>query len=107
MAIRRHGRILAAGLFALATAVVATGTPAAAAPATGEIRLAGSADAIPGSYIVVLKSGAQQAKLSKAYGASVKRSFGKALNGFEATMSETQAKRLAANSEVAFVEQNQ
>ncbi|MEV6300632.1 S8 family peptidase [Actinoplanes sp. NPDC051861] len=107
MAIRRHGRILAAGLFALATAVVATGTPAAAAPATGEIRLAGSADAIPGSYIVVLKSGAQQTKLSKAYGASVKRSFGKALNGFEATMSETQAKRLAANSEVAYVEQNQ
>ncbi|MFC7528692.1 S8 family peptidase [Actinoplanes sp. GCM10030250] len=107
MAIRRHGRILAAGLFALATAVVATGTPAAAAPATGEIRLAGSADAIPGSYIVVLKSGAQQAKLSKTYGASVKRSFGKALNGFEATMTETQAKRLAANSGVAYVEANQ
>jgi subtilisin family serine protease len=107
MAIRRHGRILAAGLFALATAVVATGTPAAAAPATGEIRLAGTADAIPGSYIVVLKSGAQQAKLSKAYGATVKRSFGRALNGFEAGMTEAQAKRLAANSEVAYVEQNQ
>ncbi|WP_328467628.1 S8 family peptidase [Actinoplanes sp. NBC_00393] len=107
MAIRRHGRTLAAGLFALATAVVATGTPAAAAPATGEIRLAGSADAIPGSYIVVLKSGAQQAKLSKAYGATVKRSFGRALNGFEAGMTEAQAKRLAANSDVAFVEQNQ
>ena len=55
MAIRRSsGRILAAGLFALATAVVATGTTATAAPVTGQIRLAGTADAIPGSYIVVL-----------------------------------------------------
>ncbi|MEU8240282.1 S8 family peptidase [Actinoplanes missouriensis] len=106
MAIRRHGRILAAGLFALAA--VAAATPAeAAAPVLGQIRLAGSATAVDGSYIVVLKSGAQQASLSKAYGASVKRSFGKALNGFEAAMTETQAKRLAANSKVAYVEQNQ
>ncbi|BAL86985.1 putative subtilase-family protease [Actinoplanes missouriensis 431] len=106
MAIRRHGRILAAGLFALAA--VAAATPAeAAAPVLGQIRLAGSATAVDGSYIVVLKSGAQQSSLSKAYGASVKRSFGKALNGFEAAMTETQAKRLAANSKVAYVEQNQ
>ncbi|WP_229073709.1 S8 family peptidase [Actinoplanes sp. DH11] len=105
MAIRRHGRMLAAGLFALA--VVATATPAAAAPALGQIRLAGTATAVPGSYIVVLKSGAQQATLTKAYGASVKRSFGKALNGFEATLTETQARRLAADAEVAYVEQNQ
>ncbi|MEU4624613.1 S8 family peptidase [Actinoplanes sp. NPDC023801] len=106
MAIRRNGgRILAAGLFALA--VVATGTPAAAAPATGQIRLAGTADAIPGSYIVVLKSGAQESGLTKSYGGAVKRSFGKALNGYEATLTEAQAKRLAANSKVAYVEQNQ
>ncbi|WP_433829832.1 S8 family peptidase [Actinoplanes sp. CA-015351] len=106
MAIRRHGRILAAGLFALGA--VAAATPAeAAAPVLGQIKLAGSATAVDGSYIVVLKSGAQQASLSKAYGATVKRSFGKALNGFEATMTETQAKRLAANSKVAYVEQNQ
>ena len=107
MAIRRHGRVLAAGLFALATTVVATGTPATAAPATGQIRLAGTTDAVAGSYIVVLKSGAQKAKLSKAYGATVKRDFGKALNGFEAGMTEAQAKRLAADSSVAYVEQNQ
>jgi subtilisin family serine protease len=108
MAIRRSsGRILAAGLFALATAVVATGTPAAAAPATGQIRLAGTADAIPGSYIVVLKSGAQESGLTKAYGGAVKRTFGTALNGYEATLTEAQAKRLAANSKVAYVEQNQ
>jgi subtilisin family serine protease len=106
MAIRRSGgRILAAGLFALA--VVATGTPAAAAPATGQIRLAGTADAIPGSYIVVLKSGAQEAGLTKSYGGAVQRSFGTALNGYEAKLTEAQAKRLAAHSKVAYVEQNQ
>ncbi|MEU4691464.1 S8 family peptidase [Actinoplanes sp. NPDC023714] len=106
MAIRGHGRILAAGLFALAA--VAAATPAeAAAPVLGQIKLAGSANAVDGSYIVVLKSGAQQASLSKTYGATVKRSFGKALNGFEATMTENQARRLAANSKVAYVEQNQ
>jgi subtilisin family serine protease len=106
MAIRRHGRILAAGLFALAA--VAAATPAqAAAPVLGQIKQAGSATAVDGSYIVVLKAGAQQASLSKSYGASVKRSFGKALNGFEATMTDYQAKRLAANSKVAYVEQNQ
>ncbi|GGN05698.1 subtilisin family serine protease [Actinoplanes campanulatus] len=108
MAIRRSGgRILAAGLFALATAVVATGTPAAAAPATGTIRLAGTADAVPGSYIVVLKSGAVESGLTKSYGGTVRRSFGKALNGYEASLTEAQAKRLAANSKVAYVEQNQ
>ncbi|MBO3736981.1 S8 family peptidase [Actinoplanes flavus] len=108
MAIRRSGgRILAAGLFALATAVVATGTPAAAAPATGTIRLAGTADAIPGSYIVVLKSGAVESGLTRSYGGTVKRSFGKALNGYEASLTEAQAKRLAANAKVAYVEQNQ
>ncbi len=107
MAIRRHGRMLAAGLFALATAVVATGTPAAAAPATGTILAAGSATAIPGSYIVVLKSGAREAGLTKSYGGAVQRSFGTAVNGYEATLTEYQAKRLAANSKVAYVEQNQ
>ncbi|GAA4942681.1 S8 family peptidase [Actinoplanes utahensis] len=105
MAIRRPGRILAAGLFALATAVVAGGTPATAAPATGTVRLAGSADAIPGSYIVVLKDGAT-AEVGKSYGATVKRGFGKALNGFEAGMTEYQARRLAADKNVAYVEQN-
>ncbi|GLY07340.1 S8 family peptidase [Actinoplanes sp. NBRC 101535] len=103
MATRRQ---LAAGLVA-AAAVLAAANPAVAAPATGQIRFAGSADAIPGSYIVVLKSGAQQAEVSQAYGAAVRRSFGTALNGFEATMSETQAKRLAADTDVAYVEQNQ
>jgi subtilisin family serine protease len=106
MSIRRHGQILAAGLFAL-TAIAAATPAQAAAPVLGQIKQAGSVNAVDGSYIVVLKSGAQQASLSKTYGAKVQRSFGKALNGFEATMTDYQAKRLAANSDVAYVEQNQ
>ena len=110
MAIRRThgGRILAAGLFAVITATVATATPAAAAPATGQVRLAGTATAISGSYIVVLKAGAKQtgAALTKSFGGAVRQTLG-VINGYEAAMTEAQAKRLAASPQVAYVEQNQ
>ncbi len=109
MANRRppSGRILAAGLLAAATVAAVTATPAAAAPATGQIVYAGSADAIPGSYIVVLKAGkaGAQTKLAKSFGAKVKQNL-QVINGYEASMTETQAKRLAASPDVAYVEQN-
>jgi subtilisin family serine protease len=125
MAIRRPrgGRFLAVSLFVVATTTAATVTPAMAAPATGQIRLAGTAEAVPGSYIVVLKDSAVGAKagslkaaaavgtksagLARGYGAQVRQTFGTALNGFEAGMSEAAAKRLAADPSVAYVEQNQ
>jgi subtilisin family serine protease len=91
-----------------------------AAPATGQIRLAGTADAVAGSYIVVLKDSAvagkanrvaavgdKSASLARGYGAEVRRTFGAALNGFEAGMTEAEAKRVAADKNVAYVEQNQ
>jgi subtilisin family serine protease len=110
-------------LFAAITAVTAAvGSPAAAAPATGEIRLAGGASAVPGSYIVVLKNsavgveaGTRRASaavagradgLARSYGATVRRTYAAALVGFEAAMTERAAKRLAANPAVAYVEQN-
>jgi subtilisin family serine protease len=122
MAIRRprSGRFLAVSVLVVATTTVATVTPATAAPATGQIRLAGTADAVAGSYIVVLKDSAVATKanrvaavgdksssLARGYGAEVRRTFGAALNGFEAGMSEAAAKRLAADPSVAYVEQNQ
>jgi subtilisin family serine protease len=122
MAIRRprSGRSLAVSLLVVATTTVATVTPATAAPATGQIRLAGTADAVAGSYIVVLKDSAVATKanrvaavgdksstLARGYGAEVRRTFGAALTGFEAGMSEAAAKRLAADPSVAYVEQNQ
>jgi subtilisin family serine protease len=120
----RGGKALTVALLAVvATATAATATPAAAAPATGTIRLAGGATAVPNSYIVVLKDSAVGAKagsftatraiggkasgLAPKYGAKVRRTFGSALNGFEATMTESAAKRFAADSNVAYVEQNQ
>jgi len=112
MAIRRPrgGQTLAVSLLVVATATAAAATPAAAAPApTGQIKLAGTATAIPGSYIVVLKDGTagSRANLAAGYGGAVRQSFGSALNGFEAGMTEAQAKRLAADPAVAYVEQNQ
>ncbi len=113
MAIRRPrgGQALAVSLLVVATATAATATPAAAAPATGQIKLAGTATAIPDSYIVVLKQSkaARVASdgLARKFGGTVKQTFGAALNGFEATMSERAAKRLAADPSVAYVEQNQ
>ncbi|MFC7548640.1 S8 family peptidase [Plantactinospora sp. GCM10030261] len=108
-------RVLSALAVTAATIVVLAGTtPASAAPATGEIRAAGSATAITGSYLVVLKAdtGASElsgraAKLVKRYGGTVGDVYGAALTGFSATMSETQARRLAADPAVAYVEQDQ
>jgi len=102
----RRGPALAVSLLVAASVTAATATPAVAAPETGQIRSAGTAAAVPGSYIVVLKAGKTAAPAAK-YGGTVVRSFGTALNGFEATMSETAAKRLAADPSVAYVEQNQ
>jgi subtilisin family serine protease len=96
-------RTLAAGLLAAVTAAVAVGTPAAAAP-TGDLRLAGAATAIPDSYIVVLQPGAKT--LASSVGGQVRQQLG-IINGYEAKMSQAQAKRLAASPGVAYVEQNQ
>ncbi|WP_329102399.1 S8 family peptidase [Micromonospora sp. NBC_01699] len=120
----RYARRLALGIFiASATAAVATSSPAIAAPATGEVRLAGSPTAVAGSYIVVLKDGAVGASagtaraaaavptkagaLADKYGGSVARVYGAALNGFEARLSAKAAERLAAHPDVAYVEQDQ
>lgn len=97
---------------ALAVSAASGGTAALAAP-TGQIRYAGAADAVPGSYLVVLKDGAgaaavgaQARTLAGTYGGSVKQVFGSALSGYAATMEASAAKRLAADPAVAYVEQD-
>ncbi|GAA0803770.1 S8 family peptidase [Spirilliplanes yamanashiensis] len=119
----RSRRAITLALLAAAatTATAAVAVPASAAP-SGTIRLAGGPTAVPGSYIVVLKDSAVGARagtpgaaaavttraagLTRGYGGSVARSFGTALNGFEATIGEAAARRLAADPAVAYVEQN-
>jgi len=110
-----RGRLIAgaglAGAVAVAVAVVAM--PAQAAE--GQIRSANTADAVAGSYIVVLKDSAvktaavsaEATSLAGQYGGQVSRTYSTALHGFAMHASETQAKQLAADDSVAYVEQNQ
>jgi subtilisin family serine protease len=98
----------AAGIGLVAsTALVLSSVSATAAP-EGEIRNLGASNAVKDNYIVVLKdfSTSSVENLSAKYGAQVKHTYKSALRGFSAQMSETQAKRLAADPSVAHVEQD-
>ncbi|MFD7134464.1 S8 family peptidase [Streptomyces sp. NPDC059894] len=108
-------RVTAAATVAAAALVGGlTALPAQAAPAEGKVLAAGSPTAVKDSYIVTLKKGAgfkassaTGKGLVKEYGGTVKKTFGAALNGYTATLSATEARRLAADPAVATVEQNQ
>lgn len=116
MDITRKGRgrlIAGAGLLG-AVAVVAALAAAPAQAQEGQVRLAGTANAVAGSYIVVLKDGVRSASLTARadglaarYGGTVGRTYTKALHGFSARLSEAQARKLAADGSVAYVQQNQ
>ncbi|MFD5950976.1 S8 family peptidase [Streptomyces collinus] len=117
MAQLRSKRIGFAALTSLATAALVgglTALPAQATPAEGRVLAADSPTAIKDSYLVTLKKSAGLKAASaagkglvKEYGGSVDKTFGKALNGYSATLSATEARRLAADPAVASVEQNQ
>ncbi|WP_127360664.1 S8 family peptidase [Actinacidiphila soli] len=119
MAVMRTTKRRIAAVFAATAAATALGAgtalPAhAAAPAEGRILHADSPDAIKGSYIVTLKNSAgiksastQGKSLISGYGGTVKKTFRTALNGYSAKLTATEAKRLAADPSVAYVEQDQ
>ncbi|MEV5612074.1 S8 family peptidase [Streptomyces sp. NPDC052225] len=103
----------AGGLTALATTAVisAITLPAQAAPAQGRILGAGEPGAVAGSYIVTLKGGTRAPSeagkdLAEKYGAKIRHTYSKALNGYAVKVDETQAKRLAADPDVASVVQD-
>jgi len=102
-------RLAAAGSAAL-VAAASVPTAALAADALGDIRSAGGATAVAGSYIVVLKDGTAVAdrarRLADEHGGSVRRVYTDALYGFEAQLTEPGARRLAADPAVDYVEQN-
>ncbi|MEU3275055.1 S8 family peptidase [Saccharomonospora sp. NPDC006951] len=117
---RKLRRGLTAGVVvAGVTGVVVAGLgPAqAASVAEGRILSANTADAVAGSYIVVLKKNAvtttaaavadAASALASGAGATVERTYSSALSGFSISASEAQAKRLAADDSVAYVVQNQ
>ncbi|WP_018347475.1 S8 family peptidase [Longispora albida] len=102
-------RYLGAGVAAGAL-VLGLAAPVSAEP-TGDILGATSAGAVPGSYIVVLKndgtSAAEQAKgLSARHGGKVAQVYSTAIKGYAAQMSERDAKRVAGDPSVAYVQQN-
>jgi subtilisin family serine protease len=97
------------GLAAAVATLAALGTTVPASAAEGAIVGANSPDAVSGSYIVVLKDGTSVADTAKSvtskHGGTVKRTFG-SVNGFAGAMTELQAKRVAADPAVAYVEQD-
>ncbi|MBP2324077.1 hypothetical protein JOF56_004462 [Kibdelosporangium banguiense] len=90
---------------ACTTAAVALAAPSAAAE-TASIRTV--SDAVPDSYIVVLKDHTVSTadSLTSKYGGTVTSTWRHALNGFAARMSAKQAAQLASNPNVSFVQEN-
>ncbi|WP_405874531.1 S8 family peptidase [Streptomyces sp. NBC_00005] len=118
MAQLRSKKFRFAATTGLATAALVGGLTAvpalAATPAEGKVLAAGSPTAVKDSYIVTLKKGAGLKAAStagkgliKEYGGTVKKTFDTVLNGYTATLSAAEARRLAADPSVASVEQNQ
>ncbi|WP_067508809.1 S8 family peptidase [Actinoplanes sp. TFC3] len=112
---RRTVRLaLTAGIAAAAAVTGVAGTAFAGTPQAlplGTVRAA-SVNAITGSYIVVLKSAtasevpAASAALAKRYGGQVLTSYSATVHGFQASMTALEARRLAANPAVDYVEQD-
>ncbi|MFI6826903.1 S8 family peptidase [Kribbella sp. NPDC050241] len=107
------GAVAAAALAATVIVATAAGSDAAQ-QADVTIRGAGTADAIPGSYIVVLAGQRSQAQtratnqsLASSYDVKVRDQYDVSIKGFSASMSEEQAKKLAGDERVAYVQQNQ
>ena len=121
--IRNHGRrraarfVLTAGVATAAAVTGFAGSAAAGTPTalpTGTILEAGRTAAIADSYIVTFHSEngtrvadvpAEAQRLVRRYGGVVRASF-TAVGGFHATMTRTQARRLAAHPAVQSVEQD-
>ncbi|WP_406835369.1 S8 family peptidase [Streptomyces sp. AHU1] len=112
---KRRIATAAATTAAVATAVgTLSALPAQAAPAEGTVLGASSPAAVPGSYIVTLKTdagfkatAARGKDLVSRYGGTVRRTFTSALDGYAVSLTGAQARRLAADPGVASVEQDQ
>ena len=98
------------GIPALLVTLAGGALAAPASAATGTIREADSASVVKDSYVVVLKSSAAVpaavSSLKSKYGGKVGRTYQHAVSGFEVSMSEAAAKKLAADPKVSYVEQN-
>ncbi|MBT2526907.1 S8 family peptidase [Streptomyces sp. ISL-99] len=109
---KRSSRLkLTAAITAVAAAAgvtVLNSSFAGAAPvAQGHVYGTDAKGAVAGSYIVMLDEKTDKQDLAKEYGGKLQRNYSSAINGFSASgLSETEAKRLAADPSVAKVVQN-
>ncbi|MFJ9038054.1 S8 family serine peptidase [Streptomyces sp. NPDC102406] len=116
MALHQRARTmkLTAAIATAATAVGVTvftgGFAGASAPAEGKVYGLDARGAVSGSYIVLLDAKADTAAkkdLAEEYGGTLRRNYASAVNGFSVQgLSETEAKRLAADKSVGKVVQN-
>ncbi|MBW4717018.1 S8 family peptidase [Saccharothrix obliqua] len=93
-------------LTGLGVAVLAVGALSTPAQAEGVVRHAGSASAVPGSYLVKLKDTAAVPAVTSRI-AGVDRVYSGAFHGFSAKLTDRAARRLAADPDVEYVEQDQ
>ncbi|MFE6614859.1 S8 family serine peptidase [Amycolatopsis sp. NPDC057786] len=104
-------RLPAFGVAAAVAVLTALGGTTVASAAEGSIVNAGSDKAIKDSYIVVLKDGSSVEATAKSvtqrHGGTVEKTFASSVRGFSGALTEKQAKRVAADPAVAYVEQNQ
>ncbi|WP_340560303.1 S8 family peptidase [Streptomyces sp. GSL17-111] len=109
---RRWSVVAVTSATAVALSVGAAYPAVAADEPTGTILGAGAPGAIKDQYIVTLEDGAPDAEtkagkgIAKKYGADIELVYEEALNGFVLDMTESEAKRLAADPHVKSVEQD-
>ncbi|MCX2968266.1 MULTISPECIES: S8 family peptidase [Streptomyces] len=116
MRIRTRWRLGAVGAVVVAVLAGTVGGAAAGEPEPlGTVRGADRGPVVAGEYIVVMDerrtTGAAQVRdrarqLTRAHGGAVERTYTSALRGFAVRATERQARRLAADPAVAFVEPN-
>ncbi|MFF2525651.1 S8 family peptidase [Streptomyces liangshanensis] len=98
---RRFGALIS--VISLAAGLQLAAAPTAQSIPTGEVRLAAPGTAVPNSWIVVLKDGSTSAA---DLGATPRHVYRSALQGFSASMSATDARRIAADPRVSYVQQD-
>ncbi|MEV7414239.1 S8 family peptidase [Streptomyces sp. NPDC089919] len=113
MSVMRQPRRALAALSATAVAALLAALAPAASAATGPVGVienAGAPGSVPGSYIVTLEGPVADSARGRAvvagYGAKIRRTYKKALNGYAVQLSESQARKLAADPAVRSVVQN-
>ncbi|MBB5959826.1 subtilisin family serine protease [Saccharothrix tamanrassetensis] len=95
------------GSWLAATAVIAGGLVGVTPVAVADVLGAGTPGAIEGSYVVVLKGERAPDDLAARYSGTVVHEFSHVFQGFSVRMTARDARRLAADPAVSYVQQNQ